>query len=433
VADYLKRNGFQDISTKFEASRDLGRPLPKKMSLERLVRLTSSKRSEEKPLDAWTNIQEGFSDLKGHLDPNNSGSEVDKVVNFILSRNIPARFINVMYDNFSCLNIKKNSEVKLSMERECPGIKFGRFSRGLNGEDGKIQENWIKLITEASIENPLKCIEDFARLDIAGYNQNLLRQNVLGIYLSRGLPYVRLGAEVFNRAVALFYLSNDGQYTEEENNIILNTVESFGTGLSTWQKLADLLKRRKPSNISKHYILLTKAKGMNSGKWTESDFKTFFDHVFNTANESKMTGVEYILNLPNSTILEAAKLLRRIDFYVLQQWNVTIRPILLAYHKGTLHTEWRREFLQYLLNRKVISVQDINWDEAKVHFPDHTTPSLERALLSIRRQSTFGSQPLYKSIQDYLPKLKNSAEMKSYKDNKEKIVYLYDQARGIVQ
>ena len=162
VADYLKRNGYQDISTEFEASHDLGCPLPNELSLERLITLTNSKTSEEKPLDAWTNIQEGFSDLWSRL--NDPQTEVDILVKYILDLNIPVRHVNIRYSHVHNTSIQYQTELR-HMHEECPSLKFGRFSRGEHGEDGKIKQNWEELVNRAKINNPAQCWKDLMNLD----------------------------------------------------------------------------------------------------------------------------------------------------------------------------------------------------------------------------------------------------------------------------
>jgi hypothetical protein len=37
-------------------------------------------------------------------------------------------------------------------------LKIGRFSRGKKGEDGKIKENWSKLVEDAKILDPVSSL-----------------------------------------------------------------------------------------------------------------------------------------------------------------------------------------------------------------------------------------------------------------------------------
>jgi hypothetical protein len=40
-------------------------------------------------------------------------------------------------------------------------LKIGRFSRGKRGEDGKIKENWSKLVEDAKILDPVSSLLNF--------------------------------------------------------------------------------------------------------------------------------------------------------------------------------------------------------------------------------------------------------------------------------
>ena len=119
--------------------------------------------------------------------------------------------------------------------------------------------------------------------------------------------------------------------------------------------------------------------------------------------------------------------------YVFEQWLAFTKPILLAYHDGTLLYEWRKDFLKYLVSKKVFSVQDIDWEEAKSLFPSHNSSSLLKALLPIlQRRNKYNVNPLHQVIEDYLPKMKNALNKQSVA-YRERIAYLYDQARGVLK
>jgi hypothetical protein len=443
VADYLKRNGFKDVLKDFQGlpaqsatTNRSGHFVP----LEELIEMSSSKKKvpktsskDEMRLDDWINLCEGFADLIPLLDPDDTESEVDKVVSFILNQNILVRYINVKYRSYSIRHVYNHSKEKSDMKQNYPEIKIGRFSIGSNGEDGIIKSNWEKLILEAKIKDPVKCIADFKSKLRGGKGPSLFRSNVLGAYLGQALPYIRLGCDVFSRAVTLFYLNNKGHYTKEEDALILETVEKLGANNDTFKHLAQLLKKPNTSGISGHYNRISKFKGTKSGTWTSADFEVLFDYIFKTANSGETTGPEYIRSVSQEVVSAAAKLLNRVPKNVWQHWTEITRPTLLAYHNGTLHTDWKTEFFEYLVDKKVKAIQDIDWQEAQSHFPIHTSASLKDALKMVRLQEKFRCQPLFVSILDYLPKWNNSLASKKGFNYREKMVYLYDKARGVLK
>jgi len=435
VADYLKRNGYEEILEDFQklrrgviSSTHQSRHF---VTLEKLCESSSSSKkncSDEKPLDAWTSLNLGFIDLIPHLNPNDSKSEIDKVLTFILDQNFPVRHVNVKYSSASIWIIHKNNKENTSV-KNCPGIKFGRFSTGSTGEDGKIEQQWKKLISEAKIKDPKRCISDFKNLGDSETYLSRLRRNLLGAYLGQNLPFIRISADVFNRAVGLLYLNTTRKYTKEEDALILKTVERLGANINTFKELALTLKRSHTS-VSRHYDLMTKFKDMHFRSWTTSDYETFFDYVFNKANNGKNSGPDYILSVSVEVITAAAKLLIRVPGYVWLHWLKSIKPVLLAYHDGALHFDWRKQYLKYLAEKKVMTIHDIDWEESKSLFPNHSPISLGKALMSVQQQRNYVSQPLYVTIENYLPKLKAIQRGFEYR---EKMVQLYDKARGVMR
>ncbi len=389
-----------------------------------------SDKSHEKSYDSWSNIRDGFSDLEDHLNPDDPNSEIDKLVKHILDINIPIRYFNVKYGSY--INLK--SLYDLDLKKSFPDLKIGRFSRGTTGEDGIIRQNWEKLVKEGQMKNPSKCIEDLMKLDNNKESDHLslLKRNVLGCYLAQNLPNIRHGADVFQKAVTLLYPWNEGKYTNEENELILKEVEEHGANQETFRKLAEVMGRRRADNIIYHYTLLKEGKSATRyGKWTLTEFEQFFDFVFKEKNPGNKTGIDFINSVPISVIHDAAKLLDRMPHSVYLHWAGQTKPILLSYHSGTLHTEWKSQFFDYLIKNKIVSLQEINWDDAREKFPYHCAQSLTASLKTILTSRSYDGMPLHLAVKDYKEKTKHSNERLSAKKHKEDIVFLYDKARGV--
>ncbi len=491
VADYLKRNGFADVLSHFQESRQLQTlsdelEIPGKGStLKRLIKYDRKNRkppdesqennrkppdktqeksqkesdksqennqkppdqtqeknrkqsdchsdkSQEKSYDSWSNIREGFPDLEDHLNPDDPDSEVDKLVKHILGINIPIRYFNVKHGALSLKSLYK-FDLK-DIKKYCPNFKIGRFSRGATGEDGIIRQNWEKLVKGVQLKNPSKCIEDLMKLDCNKESDHLSwkKRNVIGCYLAQNLPNIRQGADVFQKAVAILYPWSEGKYTRDEDEIILKEVHEHGAHKETFRKLADFMGRRRAENILDRLRRLKESKrATRSGRWTLEDFEQFFEFVFKEKNPGNETGTDYINSIPISVIYDAAKVLDRMPRTVYLQWIGQTKPILLSYHSGTLHTEWKPQFFDYLIKNKIVSLQEINWDDAKEKFPNHCSQSLTLSLNFVRKTQNYDSMPLYLALKDYKEKTKHSNERLSTKKHKEDIVFLYDKARGV--
>jgi hypothetical protein len=117
---------------------------------------------KKRPPDDWCQIQEGYGDLLEYLEPENPDSEVDKVVNFILQKNIQIRFLDMEIQNTS----KTGGgfyPIITHLAKKYPVVKTSYFSKK---DDEKIKNSWRNLIEEAEIEQPEKCFDDFILLTV---------------------------------------------------------------------------------------------------------------------------------------------------------------------------------------------------------------------------------------------------------------------------
>ncbi len=115
---------------------------------------------EKRPPDDWCRVRDGYGDLLEYLEPDNSDSEVDKVVNFILKKNISVRFLDVQIQS-SCRNSEIVCSIETLLAKKHSAVKTFLFSED---DDEIIRNNWRSLIEEAEIEDPHKCFEDFILL-----------------------------------------------------------------------------------------------------------------------------------------------------------------------------------------------------------------------------------------------------------------------------
>jgi hypothetical protein len=149
------------------------------------------------------------------------------------------------------------------------------------------------------------------------------------------------------------------------------------------------------------------------------------DHL---ASNDVVSDVDYIEKLPSAVIREAAELLNRLPNYVYDHWIRTVKPILLSYHNGTLHMDFKQQFLKYVVEMKVGTILDVDWNDVVRCIPGQSATSLVKFL-----PYKFGNKyPLYKFVEDYLATVKNKNKKNSSAAYRERLVYLYDKARGIL-
>ena len=294
----------------------------------------------------------------------------------------------------------------------------------------QIKKNWEELVLKAHIE-PEQCIEELAKLKRSG-NKNIFLQkrNVLGCYLAQNSPYVCHGADVFNRFLLEFHYTL-GNFSKEEDALILNEVEKNGANSKTWAKLKNLMKRSPSSSVKRRYELISQEKDLKTGKWDKEEFYSFFKELFSCGVQNEMSLSEFVMSRTVVDIQKAGCNIQRLPENIYRQWNRKIRPVLLAYDKGILYKEWRKPFLQYVVEKKYISLHDIDWQDATLHFPCHTAISFNRAFSSVLQSDhSFYSRPLFESVRDYLSE--NHKKLKIKKQDDE-IVALCNKARGLTE
>merc|ERR1712061_81844 len=107
--------------------------------------------------------------------------------------------------------------------------------------------------------------------------------------------------------------------------------------------------------------LLNKGKG-KEGYWKLNECQILIDCLFPNAS---LKTIDNILSIGSTKIRAcgAAEKLNRLDFKVAKHWNTYLRLILLRYHYGVLLKPWKHTFLDYLISKKIMAVQDINFEE----------------------------------------------------------------------
>ena len=131
-------------------------------------------------------------------------------------------------------NLKLISRADLPKDLD-PELKVGRFSVR---DNEIILENWSHLKNQTSKQLQLDENDAIKAIFEDTNKDQGLKKNIVGYFLSQGLPDTRLATEVFQRARILLS-SRKGNFTPEEDQIILDFVEKEG---KKWAALTKLLK-----------------------------------------------------------------------------------------------------------------------------------------------------------------------------------------------
>ena len=254
----------------------------------------------------------------------------------------------------------------------------------------------------------------------------LQKRNVLGCYLGRDLPFVRHCADIFHRAVIVIYPWKTGTFDKSEDEVILKAVDKGGRNKETFDKLSKILRRR-AYNIYDHYNVIA-VENHSAGNWSFAEDKTLLTELFkNKANSD----VDFIESLSIQDLKPIAEKLSRSLKSVNERWTRKMKPILLSYHNGRLHQNWKYKFLNYLIERRIKWAQEVDWTEAKLLFPDQNTALMGFVMSHIVLKNK--ALPIYKVIRNRLPAFKRRDQFNSEKSRKyrEDIVHDYNKVRGV--
>jgi hypothetical protein len=408
-------------STVILAEPEVVKKAKKKSS--KMCEKTNSNLKTGKSYEDFSPILDGYADLLDHLNPEES--EVDKVVKFILDKNILVRNVNVQLSHIS---VARSRNFYQSI-KGLSSMKVGRYTKGKFGEDACLLKRWDELVRDVPIKDPQNFITELSHIQPIEKKHKGLKRNVVGCYLGQDLDDVRHAADVFRRIRILLCPPIYGKFRKEEDEIILREVEKLGPGLKTWNQIGVLLGRTRIQSISRRYQLITAKKPMAFGRWTLSENKILLENLF---GGKKGAGVDEIKSVRfNDIVLDlVADKLSRLKVNVWLHWNKHLKPVLLSYHYGTLHKLWRSDFLKYLVEKKVTGSQSMNYSEIATLFPEQTPDSLLSVLDVFSQKHEIEEQPLYQIIQKYLPTYRDLQGSDRMTNFREEIVRIYDEVRN---
>ncbi len=256
---------------------------------------------------------------------------------------------------------------------------------------------------------------------------SLRKRNVVGCYLAQGLPYIRFSTDVLGRAKLVLYKSN-GKFSKEEDKVILAEVKKNGTGNETWQNLAKILKRNSPKNIRRRYESKLKGVSYFSGAFTIEEDKIILEQLFKGKKE---IGIKDIEACQRKSLLPAVNKLNRPACNTISHWLFKLKPVLLSFHLGVLHFDWKQSFANYIVVKKPISMQEVDWKDAIEKFPGQSSVSLRVCLKgwTTKKMTANKDLPLFEAVRLHLPQIKETKDLESTKTYREEIVRIYKEIR----
>jgi len=276
-------------------------------------------------------------------------SVVDRVVLYILDKDINITRLNLDYI------ILSSDRVHRYYHHVPWGINIGGFSVV---DINTILSNWNTLAEEMKLENPKQVFSLFCERTL---QQQQLKANILGLYLSQGLSKLRLAADVFSHAEDQNFVK--GAIAPSEHDFIMDYISKHGESIDVFKDIAMILKRcPRYWWVLRRYYEHQKGDLFKTGRYTVIENKIIIEGIVSKANIQTAFDIEN-LNTTLAILTGIAKELGRRVKNVSLHWERRLKPILLQYHAGTLNLNVTPILVEYLIEKNVVHTQDINWEE----------------------------------------------------------------------
>ena len=297
-------------------------------------------------------------------------NDLDKLASYILSKNVPVRKIHkFLFTTSSYLSQHIGEDIRTHEK-----FKAGYFNPQ---ENSLIETNWKELLKATNLE---ESAEVLSKRSLKLHKDDALKCNVIGLYLSLGMSKARYASDVFEQARNIL-VNKVRKLTPEERKFLVDYVNDKGENCD-WRELGYILYKKYPKNIVSNLQKMYKRecfkiKFQNKrGRVTLSEDKLILDFMFPGRKPIPANSDCFMEPSEFGKIL--GKQLGRNELSTYRHWHSVLKPWLLQYHAGTLHLDVKRLFLNYLNERKVTYLQDINWSEllGESQFAGHNRTSL---------------------------------------------------------
>ena len=281
-------------------------------------------------------------------------------------------------------------------------IKLGPFSHANFGEDSeecRIIKAWSDLIEEAQIIDKKQALQDFDNL--------LTKQwpcNIVGCYLSKYLEVPRVALKVFE-LLTRSALYTSGNFQEEEDELIIQHMESQNGKEPDLNYLKVKLNRPR-KNISNKIANLKSPNARNGLKFTVDEYMVILDHILGSKIPKEANEIIKLFDRKKVWKTLESKLQRNKNT-IGHTWSHIIHPTILAHLSGTLNLDWKKNFFQFIIDKKYVSAAEIDWTIVKEAWPSIPKCDFSSAATNFVQKHGKRGLPLYQNISENLHHMKD--------------------------
>ena len=166
-------------------------------------------------------------------------------------------------------------------------------------------------------------------------------------------------------------------------------------------------KLRRPRRIIYNLINdLNAPKARKGQKFTADEYTVILKHVLGPKIPNDANEILMLCDRKKSwKILES--ILQRNRRIIQSTWSETIHPTILAHLSGTLNLDGKKNVFQFMVDKKYISLKDIDWNAVTETLPTCTKSELSNKVIQFVDINGKEGVPLYQTIAENLHWRKN--------------------------
>ena len=178
-----------------------------------------------------------------------------------------------------------------------------------------------------------------------------------------------------------------------------------------------------------HYLKNDKGKSTRFARFTLEEDRKILEYVNEKFDISSAASLK---TMKSSDLHGLTTRVQRGQTIIVNRWRGILMPIILSYLYGVPEIQWKTEFLNYVLSRKIMNLTSLNWTEVLQKWPFQTKFNLTRTLDIASRyckDKDTAKSPLYQQVSTFLahPVKKDSPKMKQ--DHRRAILKIFDEIR----